>query len=140
MKHIKLFEEHVALPPSKKFNDEVSNTSLIIRIKDAMEEMRIDGQRRDGDVVSDGVDSVSVSFRNLGNWEHDEEAHGGDDEDGDDSWREDDDAMIWAPGEYKKYMALFTKWAKDKPWFDKVKLDIDSSEKNWVEFRVSIKK
>ena|SRR3972149_4297103 len=127
MKHIKLFEEHGSVSP------------LIAEIQKALEEMKIDGQRHQNDVSVD-TNSVSVSFRDLGNWEHDEESHGGDDEDGDDSWREDDDAMVWAPGEYKRYMAKFEDWAKSKPWYDKVKLNISTSEKNWVEFTVTIKK
>ena len=79
--------------------------------------------------------TVTADIRDLGNWIHDEEAHYDDE---DDSWQEDDDAMIWAPGQYKLYMEKFKKWAETKAWFKKAKLGISTSEKNWVEFEISI--
>lgn len=86
-----------------------------------------------------GRDDKTVSRRgkHVGNWVHDEEAHS---EEGaeDDDWKEDDDQMIWAYGEHEKYMKKFTEWAKDKPWFKKVKLGIETSEKNGVDFIIQI--
>ena len=81
---------------------------------------------------------ASKDFRDLGNWENDEEAGYEHEEDGDMDWREDDDNMIWEPGEYKKYFDIFVKWAESKPWFSNVKLGLETSEKNWVEFSVTL--
>lgn len=111
--------------------------SLINQIKVDMMNLRMDGQRANReDDLSIGDTSVSVDFRDLGNWVHNEE----DAWDREEDFREDDDQMIWAPGEYKKYMAKFEEWAKNKSWYPKVKLSIQGSEKNWVSFIVSIKK
>lgn len=54
-------------------------------------------------------------------------------------WREDDDQMIWAKGEYKKYYNKFVEWAKRYPWYKSVKLELHTSEKNWCEFRIELK-
>ncbi len=121
---IKLFEEYL-----NEGND------LIAKIKTDMDGLRMDGQRHQGD-LNDSDSSVSVDFRHLGRWEHNEE----DAWDREEDFREDDDQMIWASGEYKKYMAKFEEWAKSKAWYSKVKLSIEPSEKNWVSFTVTIKK
>lgn len=115
------------------------NTAYLTKIKADMDTLKMDGQNHQADLRV-GKDFVSVEFRDLGNWLHDDEAHS-DDEDEDDSWKEDDDAMIWAPSEYKKYMAKFLDWAKTKPWYDekKIKLDIDTGEKSWCTFTVYVK-
>jgi len=124
---IKLFEEYLN-----------EGEDIISKIKTDMESFKVDGQRPQGD-LSVGKDSVSVSFKHVGNWVHDEERHS-EEETEDEDWREDDDQMIWAHGEYKKYMAQFDEWAKGKSWYSKVKLGIDTGEKNWTEFSVTIKK
>lgn len=100
----------------------------------------MDGQKpnRDDELKSDAK-SISVDFRDLGRWEHDEESHSDDQEEEDDSWREDDDQMVWAVGQHTKYMAKFETWAKTKPWYSKVKLEIHTSEKNWCSFTVTLK-
>lgn len=125
MKHIRTFNLFEGL-----------EDSIILKIKSDMDGLRMDGQPHQGDLVV-GKDTVMVDFRDLGNWEHNEESH--DEEDGDD-WMEDDDQMVWASGEYKKYLTKFQDWAKNKTWFDKVKLDLQPSEKNWVSFVVTLKK
>lgn len=82
---------------------------------------------------------INFSIRHLGHWIHNEEDSYYRERDGDSGWREDDDQMIWAPGEYKKYYNLFLNWAKSKLWFKKVKLELYTSEKNWVEFSIKLK-
>lgn len=82
--------------------------------------------------------TVVAEFRDLGNWVHDEE-NSYDREEDDENWREDDDQMIWAPGEYKKYAAKFEEWAKDKPWRNQVNISLDTSEKSWCYFTVKLK-
>jgi hypothetical protein len=126
MEHIKNFGS---------FN-ESSNEDIIKQIKSDMSSLTMDGQRpnRDEDIAV-GDKSVSVDFRDLGNWVHNEE----DAWDREEDFREDDDQMIWAPGEYKKYMAKFDAWAKGKAWYSKVKLGLDTSEKNWCSFTVTLK-
>ena len=106
-------------------------------IQQDMKRLRMDGKTSD-EVDVDG-NYVSASFRDVGRWVHDEERGHECEEDGDPDWREDDDSMIWAPGEYKRYMEEFTQWAKSFPWFKDVVLDINTSEKNWVAFSVTLK-
>lgn len=108
---------------------------ILQQIKDDMGTFRsrIGGERND---LRMGTDGVTLDVRHLGHWVDDEEDHYDDD---DDSWREDNDQQIWADGEYKKYFKLFTDWAKNYPWYKKVKLDLDTSEKNWCEFSIRIK-
>ena len=64
--------------------------------------MRMDGKT--SDEVDINGNSVWASFRDVGRWVHDEERGRECEEDGDSDWREDDDNMIWASGEYKRYM------------------------------------
>lgn len=108
-------------------------------IQQDMERMRMDGKTSDEVEASLKGDCVYTSFRDVGRWIHDEERGHECEEDGDMDWREDDDNMIWAPGEYKRYMEKFTEWAKGFPWFKDVVLDIDTSEKNWVQFSITLK-
>ena len=124
MKNIKLYEDFI----SEGVND------LISKIKKDIENFRPGGDR--GEITSTD-NSVISEFRNLGNWVNNEEGHDFDDED--DTWREDDDQMIWDDGEYKKYMNKFKEWAKKYDWFDKVKLDLSTSEKSWCKFTIELK-
>lgn len=126
MQHIKLFEQFI-------FED----NKIIDQIKSDMDGLRMDGQSHQGDLNA-GDKSVSVDFRDLGKWEHDEE-NAWDREEDDPDFREDDDQMIWAHGEHKRYMNKFNEWAKNKSWYSKVKLSIEPSEKNWVSFVVTLK-
>lgn len=87
-----------------------------------------------GDIEIDNV-LIRNDFRDLGNWIHDEENS----YDREDDWREDDDQEIWAPGEYKKYLKLFTDWAETKSWYKLVKISLQTSEKNWCEFIIEVK-
>lgn len=113
--------------------------SKIETIQQDMARLRMDGNTSDEAEVSLDGKSVSASFRDVGRWIHDEERGRECEEDGDPDWREDDDHMIWAPGEYQRYMEKFTQWAKGFPWFKDVVLDIDTSEKNWVAFSIKLK-
>lgn len=106
-------------------------------IQQNMKCLRMDGKT--SDEVDINENSVSASFRDIGRWIHDEERGHECEEDGDPDWREDDDNMIWAPGEYKRYKDEFTEWAKGFSWFKDVVLDIDPSEKNWVSFSIALK-
>jgi hypothetical protein len=73
---------------------------------------------------------IQIEVRNLGRWIHDEE----------NSYDyEDDDQMIWARGEYYKYMSLFEEWAKKFDWYQFATLSLSTSEKNWCEFGIEIK-
>lgn len=87
----------------------------------------------DVDEIKDGV---GKSFRDLGNWVHDEENNYDNEDDG---WREDDDQKIWASGEYLRYKNLFNNWAKGYKWYDKVRLEIETSEKSYCEFKIYLK-
>ena len=73
---------------------------------------------------------VEMDFRGLGNWIDDEQS-------GQDDY-EDNDSRIWAPGEYEKYLQKFKSWASSKSWHKQVKLDINTSEKDWCSFSVTI--
>jgi hypothetical protein len=123
-------------------NEVNKKQELLDTIKSALENMRMDGSRPDDDVdmFSNGV---GVSFRDLGRWEDDEEMSSDyedpDSDDYDPSWREDNDQQVWAHGEYKRYMQKFTDWAKFYSWYKYVKLSIETSEKNWCEFRIELK-
>lgn len=81
--------------------------------------------------------TASYEFRHLGNWIHDSDLMN--DPDYDDDSFEDDDNEIWAPGEFDKYMKIFTMWSKNFQWAAQVKLEINSSEKNWVSFDIILK-
>lgn len=83
-------------------------------------------------------DSVSKDFRDLGNWINNEEDQY--DDDFDESDWEDNDNRIWAPGEYKKYLKIFTEWAKRYSWYKYVDLGLQTSEKDWCEFYITLKK
>ena len=128
MKHIKLFEAAVGN----------NNHGLMVKLIQDMKTLKMDGSRPDDD--PEGYDnSVRVGFRHLGNWVHDEENAWDREEEGDMNWREDDDQMIWAQGEYKRYMEKFKEWAKHFPWFAQVELSIETGEKNWANFVITIK-
>lgn len=131
MRHLKLFEDMDPKP-----GDNGIESTLQLKIKNDLQGLRMDGQSPSDDVRIDG-DSLSVDFRDLGNWVHDEE-NAWDREEDDPDFREDDDQMIWAPGEYKRYLAKFEDWAKSKDWYPKVKLSLETSEKNWVSFNINI--
>lgn len=120
----------------KKFTDFVNESKVALtQIKDDMVSF---GRSIGGfNTVELYDNTVTADIRHLGNWIHDEEAHYDAE---DDSWQEDDDNMIWAPGQYKLYMEKFKKWAETKPWFKDVALGISTSEKNWVEFTITLKK
>jgi hypothetical protein len=91
-----------------------------------------------GDVQRNG-NTVSINFRDLGNWIDDEESGYEHEQDGDYGWREDNDNRIWGPGQYKKYSKIFVEWAKRFPWYRKVKLGLSTSEKDWCEFTIALK-
>ncbi len=126
----------------KGFSDlfEAKSNILIDVAKDLMN-IKIDGNRPDNTdgayEVEQNSTSISVSFRDLGRWDNDEEAHGGDEEDRD--WREDDDQRIWAPGEHKKYLAKFNDWAQNFSWYKSVKLSIQTGEKSYCDFCIELK-
>jgi len=82
--------------------------------------------------IDSEYNSVSIDFRDLGNWIDDVQSGQEDYEDND--WR------IWAPGEYKKYFTKFQDWASKRPWYNKVKLGLDTSEKDWCYFSVTVVK
>lgn len=88
--------------------------------------------------------SVSKSFRDLGDWIDDEEdSYEKDDPDSDEydpGWREDNDNKIWAPGEYKRYAIKFRDWAKGHSWYKKVDLEIETGEKSYCDFTITLKK
>jgi hypothetical protein len=92
--------------------------------------------RHDFGDVDEIKDGVGKSFRDLGYWVHDEENNYDNEDDG---WREDDDNKIWASGQYSKYKALFNDWAKGYKWYDKVTLEIETSEKSYCEFKIYLK-
>ena len=69
-----------------------------------------------------------IEFRHLGNWYT---------PDWDDE--EDPDQEEWAGGEYQKYLKIFKSWAKPYKWAKGAKLDVNTSEKNWAEFSVTVK-
>lgn len=122
------------------FVNESYNASdkLTQKIKDDLSSLRLDGQSpNEVRVSSDGM-SITADFDDLGNWVHDEE-NSYDREQDDPDWREDDDQMVWAPGEYKRYKTKFEDWAKSKGWIKNVELSLDQSEKNWCSFTVDIK-
>lgn len=106
---------------------------MINQIFDDLKSFKPDNKRYND--IEQYIDSVTVSFRHLGNWEDDEE-DSYDEED--ESWREDNDNQIWARGEYQKYKRLFNEWASKYSWYNKVTLGLDTSEKNWCEFTIEI--
>lgn len=127
MKNIKSFDQ---MFEAKKVSVDIN------AIKSDLEGFR-PGGGGDSQPAEVNGDQASKSFRHLGNWMHDEER---DYDEDDQDWREDDDQMIWANGEYKKYFKVFTDWASTKPWFSNVKLGLETSEKNWVEFTITVNK
>ena len=128
--------------------------SLLDKIKSDLESFRPQGHRGDIEIFRKypvneteqftEYTAVTSEFRHLGHWIDDEEsAHEFEDPESDrfdEGWREDNDQRVWAPGEYKRFKAMFTDWAKGYPWFDKVTLDLETSEKDYCEFIVKIKK
>lgn len=84
--------------------------------------------------------SVSYSFRGLGNWVHDEENAYYRRKGGGDDWREDDDSKIWAKGEYNKYMKFFKEFVSNYSWKKYVNISLNPSEKDWCYFEISLKK
>lgn len=95
------------------------------------------------DDVEINEDSVSKSFRGLGDWIDDEESayehEDPDDDNYDPDWREDNDNRIWAPGEYRKYMNKLKEWASHYPWYEKVVFGIETSEKDYCDFTIELK-
>lgn len=108
-----------------------AKNDLLSTIKSDFSNFRPGGDR--GEITVNDT-TVTYDFRHLGRWIDDEENYDGEDDD----WREDNDQRIWAPGEYKKYLTLFKEWAKNYPWFKKVKLELQTSEKDWCEFVISL--
>lgn len=111
----------------------------IERIQQDLKGLRMEGSTSDEVEISLNGKSVSASFRDVGRWIHDEERGRECEEDGDEDWREDDDNMIWAPGEYRKHMDKFIEWARNFVWSKEVTLEIDTNEKNWVSFSITLK-
>lgn len=118
----------------KTFNesDELNNNTneiLLQTIASDLRSFRPGGYSMKGEVQIEN-DRVSIDFRDLGNWIDDEE-------DGQQDY-EDNDWKVWADGQYEKYNKIFKTWASNKPWYNKVKLDLSTSEKSWCEFNVII--
>lgn len=116
----------IAKPSNKKV---VNKEQLLKTIESDLEYFRPGGGGESGEIRTDD-NSVSREFRYLGNWIDDEE-------DGQDEY-EDNDQRVWAPGEYQKYFKAFKEWASSKPWFNQVKLGLQTSEKDWCEFYVTL--
>jgi len=126
----------VSSTPVKKVSRVNKSEEIVSKIKSDFYSFRPDGQRPNEIEVRGSY--ITSDFRHLGNWIDDEEGH--DYDDGDRDWREDNDQRIWAPGMYKRYAALFKQWAKEYPWYKKVDLHLNTSEKDWCEFSISLKK
>ena len=74
--------------------------------------------------------TIEFAFRNLGNWVNDEE-------DGQDDY-EDNDQRVWGVGQFIKYKTLFNAWAETYSWYKYAKLDIQTGEKDWAYFYITI--
>lgn len=103
---------------------------LLTQIYEDAKRFRPDGQRYE-DIKKEEKDiqyhipSVRITFRHLGRWKVPDDAEGN---------TEDYDWEVWVPGEFQKYKREFEEWAKRKDWFPKVKLELETSEKNYVDF------
>ena len=113
----------------------VGSSSLLDEVEKNIRNFRPGGGGEEGEIRRDD-NQVSKDYRYLGNWIDDEQDRY--DDDFDESDFEDNDQRIWAPGEGKKYFEIFKKWAQSYSWFDKVKLGLETSEKDWCEFTVKI--
>ena len=111
----------------------MNKQATIQQIRSDIERFRPGRNTGDVDVHND---TITKEFRYLGNWIDDEEDRS--DDDFDESDWEDNDQQIWASGEYKKYIKIFTEWAQGYPWFKDVKLGLTTSEKNWCEFSITV--
>ena len=107
-----------------------SNGNLLQQIKDAMNNFTPGSAWQKENAEIRGKE-VEKSFRSLGVWENDYS-----DEQNE---YEDNDQRVWASGEHKKYLKFFTDWAKKYPWFKKVNLGLQTSEKDWCYFKISLK-
>lgn len=107
----------------------------IKKIQEDLKGLRLSGRKPDQ--LSNYAHEVEASYRDLGEWIHDEESGHEREGEGDMDWREDDDNMILAPGEKARLFAEFVKWAKQFPWRKDVVLSIEASEKNWVVFTIT---
>lgn len=140
-KEIKSNAEFKAMFPGKPGAKELKSYALLKQIDDDFRSFRPGGEDKE---ISVDSDTVTAGFRYLGDWEDDEEsAFEHEDEDSDDydpDWREDNDNQIWAEGEYKRFFNYFKDWAKNYSWKKYVDLDLDTSEKNWCYFTISLKK
>lgn len=94
---------------------------------------RPDGSRPDDKPTLD-VDNntIEFAFRHLGGWADDME-------DGQEDY-EDNDQRVWAQGQYEKYKKKFEDWAKGYDWYKYAKLDIQTGEKDWAYFSITIQK
>jgi hypothetical protein len=116
---------------------EEGEENILVQVSRDLERFRPPGGGKSGE-INMNKDSVSKDFRHLGNWINGEQDRS--DDDFDDSDWEDNDQRIWAPGEYQKWKNYFIEWAKNYSWFNKVDLYLSTSEKDWCEFTVSLKK
>lgn len=117
--------------------EEGIDETVLAQMGKDFQNLRIDGQRPDSVSTEGGY--AAAEFRHVGNWIHDEEGHDYEDDEDHDAWKEDDDNEILAPGEGRRLLEQFVKWASQYPWFSKVALDINPSEKNWCEFSACFK-
>lgn len=115
-------------------------SATIEQIKEDLKGLKMEGEFPSEVEISWDGTSVGASFKGVGLWIHDEERGRECEADGDEDWREDDDNMIWAPGEYRKHMDKFIEWARNFKWFKEVTLNVNTSEKNWASFSIALKK
>ena len=120
----------------RKTKKDVQAIEVANQIKSELDRFVSGGYGDDDDATISGK-QIEKGVRHLGNWLHDEEDHYGDN---DDSWREDDDQMIWDPKSRKFYVTKFKEWVKGKSWKKYVKsINIETGEKNWVYFSIYLK-
>jgi hypothetical protein len=106
-------------------------TPIEQKIAEDLKFFRPNNQKSDNINVLFDEKTVTVAFRGLGVW-HSEPND-------ENEIEEDDDFQVWNDGEQKKYMDIFTTFAKQRSWYYDVGLSLETGEKNYSYFTVKIK-
>jgi len=107
------------------------------QIAEDLQNFRLEGKSWDELEVNEK--SITLSFRYVGKWIHDEESGHEREEEGDMDWREDDDNMILEPGQMKSILTDVLGWCKNKPWFEQVTFSVTPQEKCWLSVSIQLK-
>ena len=110
----------------KKFNEYINEGKVPAILQKALSDLESEFGRLD--VESEDSKEIEASIRDWGNWEHDYEDYERDEED-----FEDDDFMILSDRSRKQ---AYDKIKKVEKANKKVKISMNTSEKNWIYFYI----